>query len=94
MRTNPRASRVVIVTSDESIREKRDHHHEDHDDPENVQVSKRWGGGGRSKAVAAAPSSPDLHRKKFARYSLEVDEDQDDKATEILLCSAARPHMR
>jgi hypothetical protein len=92
MRASPRANRVVVVTSDESDHGTIDHQKHDDDPESNVQNRKRWGG--HSKAVMAASSSPDLHWKKFARYSLEVDEDQDDKATEILLCSAARPHMR
>jgi hypothetical protein len=94
MRASPRANRVVVVTSDESDHATKtiDQHNHDDDPESNVHTRKRWGG--HSKAMMAAPSSPDLHWKKFARYSLEVDEDQDDKATEILLCSAARPHMR
>jgi len=32
--------------------------------------------------------------KKFSEYSLKVDPDQDDKATEIRLCNFGRPHMR
>jgi len=32
--------------------------------------------------------------KKFPRYEVEVDPDQDDKAKEILLCTLSRPHMR
>lgn len=32
--------------------------------------------------------------KKYQTYSINVDSDQDDKATEIKLCSLARPHMR
>lgn len=32
--------------------------------------------------------------KKFHEYELEVDPEQDDKATEIMLCSFERPHMR
>jgi MFS transporter, NNP family, nitrate/nitrite transporter len=32
--------------------------------------------------------------KKFSEYDLKVDPDQDDKATEIKLCSFSRPHMR
>eukprot|EP00977_Amphora_coffeiformis_P028208 scaffold34913_cov172-Amphora_coffeaeformis.AAC.4 len=32
--------------------------------------------------------------KKYSEYSVVVDPDQDDKATEIKLCSFARPHMR
>ena len=32
--------------------------------------------------------------KKYGKYSLEVDPDQDDKAIEIRLCSFERPHMR
>jgi len=35
-----------------------------------------------------------LHRKKYAEYSVNVDPAQDDKASEIKLCSFARPHMR
>lgn len=31
---------------------------------------------------------------KYHEYTLEVDDDQDDKASEIQLCSFARPHMR
>jgi NNP family nitrate/nitrite transporter-like MFS transporter len=32
--------------------------------------------------------------KKYKSYALEVDPDQDDKATEIKLCNFSRPHMR
>ena len=32
--------------------------------------------------------------KKYPGYCLEVDPDQDDKATEIRLCNFSRPHMR
>ena len=32
--------------------------------------------------------------KKYDTYSIKVDPDQDDKGTEINLCSFARPHMR
>lgn len=32
--------------------------------------------------------------KKFDKYYIDVDPDQDDKATTIKLCSVARPHMR
>mmetsp|Transcript_19232 Transcript_19232/g.53602 ORF Transcript_19232/g.53602 Transcript_19232/m.53602 type:complete len:480 (+) Transcript_19232:344-1783(+) len=32
--------------------------------------------------------------KAYSEYSIEVDPDQDDKATRIKLCSFARPHMR
>ena len=32
--------------------------------------------------------------KKYSEYHVNVDPDQDDKATEIKLCSFARPHMR
>jgi NNP family nitrate/nitrite transporter-like MFS transporter len=32
--------------------------------------------------------------KKYSEYSIKTDPDQDDKATEIKLCSFARPHMR
>ncbi|CAB9496332.1 affinity nitrate transporter 2 [Seminavis robusta] len=32
--------------------------------------------------------------KKYAHYDLEIDPEQDDKATEIRLCSFSRPHMR
>ena len=32
--------------------------------------------------------------KKYSEYQIGVDPDQDDKATEIKLCSFARPHMR
>jgi len=31
--------------------------------------------------------------KKYSEYALEVDEQQDDKAVEIKLCSLAKPHM-
>jgi hypothetical protein len=40
---------------------------------------------------------PSVHwfcRKKYAEYSVKVDPDQDDKATEIRLCNFKRPHMR
>ena len=33
-------------------------------------------------------------RKKYDTYYINVDPDQDDRATEIKLCSFARPHMR
>lgn len=32
--------------------------------------------------------------KKYDEYALEVDPDQDDRATEIKLCNFSRPHMR
>nr|AAD49571.1 nitrate transporter [Cylindrotheca fusiformis] len=32
--------------------------------------------------------------KKYQEYSLDVDPDQDDRATEIKLCNFSRPHMR
>ena len=32
--------------------------------------------------------------KKYQSYALKVDPEQDDRATEIKLCSFARPHMR
>jgi NNP family nitrate/nitrite transporter-like MFS transporter len=32
--------------------------------------------------------------RKYAEYSIDTDPEQDDKATEIKLCSFARPHMR
>ena len=32
--------------------------------------------------------------KKYQRYELDVDPNQDDKAKEILTCTFARPHMR
>jgi MFS transporter, NNP family, nitrate/nitrite transporter len=32
--------------------------------------------------------------KKYSEYAVEVDPDQDDKATQIKMCSFARPHMR
>jgi NNP family nitrate/nitrite transporter-like MFS transporter len=35
-----------------------------------------------------------LNRKKYSQYYVNVDPDQDDKATEIRLCSLKRPHMR
>lgn len=35
-----------------------------------------------------------IDRKQYASYSLAVDPDQNDKATEFRLCSVARPHMR
>ena len=34
------------------------------------------------------------HRKKYSSYSLAVDPNQDDRASEIKLLSFARPHMR
>lgn len=38
--------------------------------------------------------SADTEGKKYQTYSIEVDPNQDDKATEIKLTSMARPHMR
>lgn len=35
-----------------------------------------------------------IESKKYQTYFISVDPDQDDKATEIKLCSFARPHMR
>ena len=35
-----------------------------------------------------------MEYKKYSEYALKVDEQQDDKAIEIKLCSLARPHMR
>lgn len=42
--------------------------------------------------MAAVGSAPE--NKKYQTYHLAVDPDQDDKATEIKLCSFSRPHMR
>jgi NNP family nitrate/nitrite transporter-like MFS transporter len=44
-------------------------------------------------AVAVAIGEP-VEWKKYQEYQINVDPDQDDKATEIKLCSFARPHMR
>lgn len=41
-------------------------------------------------AEGGAPVEP----KKYQTYALNVDPDQDDKATEIKLCNFSRPHMR
>ena len=38
--------------------------------------------------------SQPMEMKKYQTYYINVDPDQDDKATEIKLCSFARPHMR
>lgn len=43
-----------------------------------------------TEAEAGTATEP----KKYQTYSIKVDPDQDDKATEIKLCSFARPHMR
>lgn len=43
--------------------------------------------------VAVNDGQPEEYRK-YKTYDLKVDYDQDDKATEIKLCSFARPHMR
>ena len=37
---------------------------------------------------------PNHSRKKYKSYNIQVDPAQDDKATEILLWSLERPHMR
>jgi len=42
--------------------------------------------------MAESGSAPEV--KKYQTYYIKVDPDQDDKATEIKLCSFARPHMR
>jgi len=42
--------------------------------------------------MAEEGSAPEV--KKYTTYAIAVDPDQDDKATEIKLCSFARPHMR
>jgi MFS transporter, NNP family, nitrate/nitrite transporter len=39
-------------------------------------------------------TGPMSRRKKYDTYYVEVDPDQDDRATEIKLCSFRRPHMR
>jgi NNP family nitrate/nitrite transporter-like MFS transporter len=44
--------------------------------------------------VRTVTSSFLIFRKKYSIYSLKVDPNQDDKATEIKFCSIARPHMR
>eukprot|EP00521_Asterionellopsis_glacialis_P010965 CAMPEP_0195307144 /NCGR_PEP_ID=MMETSP0707-20130614/37566_1 /TAXON_ID=33640 /ORGANISM="Asterionellopsis glacialis, Strain CCMP134" /LENGTH=479 /DNA_ID=CAMNT_0040371391 /DNA_START=94 /DNA_END=1533 /DNA_ORIENTATION=- len=41
-----------------------------------------------------AESGAPAEVKKYQTYAVNVDPDQDDKATEIKLCSFARPHMR
>jgi NNP family nitrate/nitrite transporter-like MFS transporter len=50
-----------------------------------------------SKMQPASQSEIDLAEpheyKKYLHYDVEVSPDQDDKATEIKLCSLARPHM-
>jgi len=43
-------------------------------------------------AELSVPTTPEV--KKYSSYSINVDPEQDDKATEIKLCSFARPHMR
>jgi len=40
------------------------------------------------------PTGAPAEIKKYQTYNLKVDPDDDDKATEIKLCSFARPHMR
>mmetsp|Transcript_27275 Transcript_27275/g.40818 ORF Transcript_27275/g.40818 Transcript_27275/m.40818 type:complete len:472 (-) Transcript_27275:343-1758(-) len=42
--------------------------------------------------MADTGSAPEY--KKYQTYALNVDPDQDDKATEIKLCNFSRPHMR
>ncbi|CAB9501902.1 affinity nitrate transporter 2 [Seminavis robusta] len=44
--------------------------------------------------MSSVPTGEGEGWKKYSEYHLEVDPDQDDKATEIKLCSFARPHMR
>jgi NNP family nitrate/nitrite transporter-like MFS transporter len=47
-----------------------------------------------SLAVASSPNEDALAEERMYEYSLKVDPDQDDRASEIKLCSFARPHMR
>lgn len=44
--------------------------------------------------MAEVDSGKDVGFKKFDSYALKVDPNQNNKATEIKLCSFARPHMR
>ena len=45
-------------------------------------------------ATTEVPTGAPVEIKKYQTYKLKVDPDNDDKATEIKLCSFARPHMR
>lgn len=45
-------------------------------------------------AVSASPEEDINKEERIYEYSLRVDPDQDDRASEIKLCSFARPHMR
>jgi len=54
---------------------------------------------GSSKGSISKGSSHDSHNeedelKKYKTYSVDVDPDQEDRATEIKLCNFQRPHMR
>jgi len=44
--------------------------------------------------MSAIDAGEPVEWKKYETYSVEVDPDQDDKATEIRLCNFSRPHMR
>jgi len=46
------------------------------------------------KDSLAVPQNPDEDEVKLYDYALKVDPNQDDRASEIKLCSFARPHMR
>lgn len=48
----------------------------------------------RAKSHACTFTSLQSEWKMYSEYHINVDPDQDDKATEIKLCSFARPHMR
>jgi len=48
----------------------------------------------QEQATAVIDTGSPKEWKKYAEYSVIVDPAQDDKSTEIKLCSFARPHMR
>jgi NNP family nitrate/nitrite transporter-like MFS transporter len=49
---------------------------------------------GVSRFGSSRTSTSQEDWRKYSEYSIDTDPEQDDKATEIKLCSFARPHMR
>lgn len=71
----------------------------DHHSP-NHTIITICGGPNSNKTSKMAPCKSEIdvaepqEYRKYSEYAIEVDEEQDDKAVEIKLCSLARPHMR
>lgn len=68
-----------------------DHHHPNH------TIISMCSDKNKTSKMAACQTEVDLAEpreyRKYSEYALQVDDQQDDKAVEIKLCSLAKPHM-